>query len=549
MPRSRLGPLAIESRLGDHPSQSTVWRAVHVQHKRAVAAKVFKTPFGGTLESRKLFSDEWERLKLLDHSSIAKCFGGGFEESDAYLAYELIEGETMSSQIERAGRLSWENALEIALGLACALEYLHSKNVVHGAIVPDKVIVTGFSPVLLDVRVDRFGSPFRTARPPSAMQVALQAPELSAAGMQSPAQRVTTASDLYSLGALLYFGITGCYPVEGETVEEIRQNVSRQVPTSPASIVLDCPVWLDKVIMQLLEKDPTQRPPSATAVRMSLEEVRKRSLSRAGVAEHASAGFSALQVTSQQDKDEARTLLGRGIVNLKRAAQEEDDEDDGGYVVWHDQPWFLLGGLVLLLALIAWVVWPASEDTLRRRAEKLIAQDTRSALAEAKSHPLRELLSRFPDGPNAEWAREQVDRISVIQFLHQLSVKIRKNLVINDQGELLHKQAQQYASNGDVAQAIDKYRSMITILGDDEEYKTAVNAARYQIALLRESGDAASDAVEIVKGKLAEADELYDAGRVVEAREIWYSLVELYGDHSNLAPFVEQAQKKLARQE
>ena len=54
MPRSRLGPLAIEAKLGDHPSQSSVWRAIHVQLKRAVAVKVFAAPFGGTPEARAL---------------------------------------------------------------------------------------------------------------------------------------------------------------------------------------------------------------------------------------------------------------------------------------------------------------------------------------------------------------------------------------------------------------------------------------------------------------------------------------------------------------
>ena len=98
MPRSRLGPLAIESRLGDHPSQSSVWRAIHVQQQKAIAVKVFQAPFGGTPEARAELAREWEILKKLSHPAIVRCFGGGFEETDAYLAYELIEGETLASQ-------------------------------------------------------------------------------------------------------------------------------------------------------------------------------------------------------------------------------------------------------------------------------------------------------------------------------------------------------------------------------------------------------------------------------------------------------------------
>ncbi|QEF97157.1 Serine/threonine-protein kinase PknA [Stieleria maiorica] len=544
MPRSRLGPLAIESKLGDHPSTSSVWRAIHVQLKKSIAVKVFSAPFGSTPEARRLLADEWERLKTISHPGIAKCFGGGFEETDAYLAYELIEGETLSSQIERAGRLSWENALEIAQGIADALEYLHGQGVVHGAICPDKVIVTGFAPVLLDLRIDRFGSPFRTTRPPSIDQVARQPPEAiaEAGGNGNPAAPPQASADLYALGVLLYQAITGRLPVSGETMQEVRENVQSESPPTPASIVLQCPIWFDKLIMRLLEKDPANRPPSATAVKLALAEVRKRALSRTSVAEHTSSGFSPLQVTSQQDKDEARTLLGRGVIDLN-AIEPEDEVPDN--VVWHDQPWFLLGGLVLLLMLLGYVAWPASEASLRAEAEKLIAMDTRKALAEAEDEPLRELLVRFPDGPHAEWAQLQIDLINVKQFLHQLSIKIKNNLPIKNQGELLHKQAQEFSANGDFAKAIDKYHSMVTVLGDDPDYETAVNAARYQIAALEEKAAGESDAAKIIRARLEEADQLLADNQVVEARKIWYSLVELYGDNSDLKPLIDIAQQRL----
>ena len=544
MPRSRLGPLAIETKLGDHPSTSSVWRAVHVQLKKAVAVKVFSAPFGGTPEARRSFAEEWEKLKLLSHPGIAKCYGGGFEETDAYLAYELIEGETLSMQLERNGRLSWENVLDVAEGLTDALEYLHQQNVVHGAIAPEKIVVTGFVPVLLDVRLNRLDSPFRSSRPPTLEHTARQAPELLNANLADNSAPASQSADLYSLGAMLYQLVTGRLPVSGETIQQVRANAQSEVPESPSSIVLQCPVWLDKLIMQLLEKESKNRPPSATAVKMALAEVRKRSLSRTGVAEHASSGFSPLQVTNQRDKDEARTLLGRGVVDLN--AQEEDDESREA-IVWHDQPWILLGGLVLLLLLLAYVAWPASEATLRARAERLLRVGTRSALAEAEAKPLREILVRFPDGPNAEWAKQQIDFINVKQFLHQLSIKIKRDLPIKDQGELLHKQAQQYAADGDVAEAIEKYQSMITVLGSDPEFETAVHAAQYQMDLLQ-SGDIKSDALMIVQQRLDEADQLYADGKEQEAREIWSGLVELYGDNKHLAPLIDIAESKLGQE-
>ncbi|QDT13691.1 serine/threonine-protein kinase [Planctomycetes bacterium K23_9] len=533
MPRSRLGPLAIETKLGNPSSSSSVWRAIHVQLKRAIAVKIFAAPFGGTPEARAIFSREWDALKKMQHPAIARCFGGGFEETDAYLAYELVEGETLADQLVRKNRLSWESALDIAEPLADALEFLHSNNVIHGAIEPDKIMIAGLSPVLLDVRMDRRGTPYRTNSPITAAQVALMAPE------QQSGEPITASTDIYALGACLYLAITGDPPISGSSIEEIRSNIKFQTPVAPATIVLDCPVWLDKVVMQMLEKDPALRPPHASAVKLALAEVRKRSMSRTGVAEHVSSGFSALQMTDQKQRDEARTLLGRELVDL-----DEDEAPDA--TLWHDKAWVLIGTLVLLMGLLAWVAWPSSEISLRQDAEALIAQDTRSALAQAKLQPLRQMLAKFPDGEHADWARDQIDQIDVTLFIHQLSVKIKNNLPITNQGELLHKQAQEYAGIGDTSKALDMYRSIITVLGDDDDYKVAVNAANVQIATLEQSSVKNTEALRIVQRELDEAEQLMSAGRVVEARNILYSLVKLYGDNTDLAPLIEEAQDRLA---
>ncbi len=335
MPRSRLGPLAIESKLGDHPSQSSVWCAVHVQLQRSIAVKVFSSPFGGTPEARADFASEWETLKKIEHPAIVRCYGGGFEEADAYLAHELIEGETLALQIERRSRLPWDTVLDFAEPITDALVHLHKRDIVHGAIQPDKILFAGFSPILIDVRVNRFKTPYATNRPPTTEEVALRAPELA----RDP-NKLTPQSDLYSLGATLYLALTGRPPIEGDTVEAATANAETVTPESPASTVMDCPVWLDKLVMQLLEKEPAKRPHSAEAVKLALGEVRKRSMSRAGVAEHTSAGFSPLNITDQKDRDEARILLGHGAV-------EFDDAKVPDGTPWHEKPLVLIAGLML----------------------------------------------------------------------------------------------------------------------------------------------------------------------------------------------------------
>ena len=121
-------------------------------------------PFGGTPEARSAFAAEWEVLKQIQHPAIVRCYGGGFEETDAYLAHELIEGPTLASELERRSRLSWESVLDLAEALTGALEALHEKEIMYGVLQPEKVLFAGLSPVLIDVRVDRANSLYRTSR-------------------------------------------------------------------------------------------------------------------------------------------------------------------------------------------------------------------------------------------------------------------------------------------------------------------------------------------------------------------------------------------------
>ncbi len=533
MPRSRLGPLAIESKLGDHPSQSCVWRAIHVQLKKSVAVKVFAIPFGGTPEARAIFAAEWEQLKKIQHPAIARCFGGGFEETDAYLAHELIEGDTLSSLLERRTRLSWESVLELAEPIADALAYLHAKNMVHGRLEPDKIMFAGLSPVLIDVRVDRQTTPFRTNRPPTFAEIALRAPE-----SVDSSNAISSSTDLYEFGAILYLALTGRPPADGQTIEEVTQSVIAGRPASPATLVMDCPVWLDKLVMQLLQKDPSARPPNAGAVVLALAEVRRRAMSRSGVAEHASSGFSALAVTDQRDRDVARELLGRDAIGV--------DDEKVESPPWHDRPIILCTGLLAVAALFVYMIWPLNEDQMRSRAEDLLTQQSRNAMNQAKTAYLEPMLQKYPSGRHIDWVKEQIDRVDMLQAEHALEVKMKRNLPLQNEAERLYAEANQYERFGDAATALDRYRSMQTLLADEPQYRPFVNLARRQISRIEYEGADADEATRMIQAKLAEADQLMRSGKVVAARKIWYSIVELYANNDNVAPLVEKAQSMLA---
>lgn len=531
MARSRLGPLALDSKLGGDPAHSSVWRAVHVELRRSVAVKIFHLPFGGTPEARREFAREWETLKRLRHSSIARCFGGGFDGNDAYLAYQVVDGESLAERVARRDRLPWETVLDEAEPLAEALEYAHGRQVVHGALVPDKIRLAGITPTILDYRVDRFGSMYRSQRPPSPFELAFRAPEV----LEDPRQ-ASPKSDLYAFGALLFYALSGRPPIEGTTAAEVSRGAAAVVPPKVATLVLDCPIWLSSLVAQLLEKNPSSRPHGAAAVLLALREVRRRAAEGMGVAEHASGGFSPLKVDA--DKAEARALLGH-------VPEEEEEEPDG--TAFYERAWFLMTSLVALVGLIGWFLWPLNESQLRNKAETLLAEGDRTALTEAKNQYLEPMLREYPEGEHAAWAREQIDHIEMLEAERLLELKLRRGAKLTDEGERLYAAARQYEQFGDLATALDQYDSLVTLLEDRENQRPFVNLARRQIAAIKAREQGVGEGHKIVAEKLAEADRLVREGKTIEARKIWYSIIELYENNREMGPFVTTAQDRLAR--
>lgn len=534
MSPQRLGPLTLQSKLGDYPSRSTVWRAVHAEQRKPLAVKVFQIPFGGTAEAQDRFAEEYEELKKLRHPAIARCFGGGIEGRQAFIAWELIEGESLANLLERRGRLPWEAVLDFAIPLAQGLVAAHARGFAHGAIGPDKILISGLAPVLVDFRIDRARSFFRNPRPLSPLEVALQPPEVIA----NPSA-ISAQGDLYSLGAVMFLALTGRPPISGETVEEVMARVASEIPPKTASLAMDCPVWVSSVIEQTLKKDPRDRPRDAHALELQLLDARQRSGSLGGVTEQLAGGFSPLQAGQQQSqKDEARALLGRGVVRM--------DEEVREIAPFYERAWFLVLALIVGLAGIAWILWPLNENQLRERAEKLIAEQTGASLHQAKQGYLEPMLKRFPEGQHAAWASEQLDEIEMYETEHAIEVKLKRGLPLTEEGERLYAEALRFENFGDRATALDKYKSIERLLASDARYKPYVGLARRQIGRISGQSGAVGEAARIVNAKLSEAEKLRGQGDLIAAREIWYGIIELYSDRTDVLPLVQIAQQRLA---
>ena len=131
-----------------------------------------------TPESRQAYASQLEQLKQLRHPGIVRCYGGGFDSRNAYLAYELIDGESLSSALARRERLPWETALEASQQLAEALQYAHQMGWIHGRLRPSKILMSAQG----DVKIGDWRRAAITSMigdgPPSKTQLQFTAPEV-----------------------------------------------------------------------------------------------------------------------------------------------------------------------------------------------------------------------------------------------------------------------------------------------------------------------------------------------------------------------------------
>lgn len=538
MAKSRIGPFALEAPLSAQKRSGQVFRGIHLEQKKLAALRVFAIPMGMTPESRQAYADQLEEIKQLRHISIVRCYGGGFDTRTAYLAYELVDGESLESLLERRGRLPWETVLEFSQQITKALQYAHHADWYHGRLKPDKVLVGNNGRIkLADWRREAITTTIGgTSRDVNTVQ--FSAPELLSGG--EPNEK----TDLYSVGAVMYAMLTGQPPFTTSNDKPHGANASAElrsmIETQPApnvnATVLDCPVWLSAIVGQLLSKEPASRPFSTTALLLAFKEAERRQVEGVGVLQHAAAGFSPLKLNV--DRDEAEKVL--GIKPKKKKPQRETP--------FFEQAWVLLVALATTIATIVWFLLPLSANTLRSRAEKLLPPMSQEWMDwnTARDDYLEPLVRRFPDDSSTEWAQEQIAFVDARECERKLQREHRQS---RDGGwtdaERQYWQATEYEQFGDLLTSLDKYRALVGLYGQDEDARAVVYLAAEAASRIRAKGLAGTQLQDFVARKLQEASEAYDQARILEARERWQWIVDLYSGNPELEPQVAEAQQRL----
>ncbi len=226
---------------------------------RVVAVKILPAQFASDALLVQRFEREARAAARLNHPNIVGVFDTGREGTVHYIVMQCVAGESLAQRLAERGALPVPEAVEIAAQIADALAAAHAAGIVHRDVKPANVMVepTGTCKVL----------DFGIARAAADAALTQDASMLGSAPYMSPetalGQTADARSDIYSLGCVLYEMLTGRLPFSGELpAAVINQHVS-VVPRRPSELEPSIPAALDALVMQMLAKDPAERPQEA----------------------------------------------------------------------------------------------------------------------------------------------------------------------------------------------------------------------------------------------------------------------------------------------
>lgn len=290
---------------------SDVYRAKDHSLGRDVAIKVLKSDFAQDSSFVTKFRAEAQSAAALEHPNIVNIYDVGSEDGLYYIVMEYIEGITLKQYIAKKGRLGYNEALSIAIQMARGIEAAHNKGIVHQDIKPQNIIISKEG----KVKVTDFG----IAR--AANSNTIHAGSMGSVHYVSPEQArngfVSYASDIYSLGIVMYEMVTGRVPFDGDTPVAIAiQHIQSQM-TPPEEIVPGLPIAVSRIIEKCTMKSPERRYASASELLVDLKRAMVNPDEDFVVIPNGASDLDKTRVISKSEQDEIK----------RRSFFKEDDTD------------------------------------------------------------------------------------------------------------------------------------------------------------------------------------------------------------------------------
>ena len=285
---------------------SDVYKAKCHKLNRYVAVKVLKQEFSENENFVSKFRIEAQAAASLMHPNIVNVYDVGAENDIYYIVMELVEGITLKKYIERKARLSYKEAVSIAIQVSMGIEAAHNNHIIHRDIKPQNIIISREG----KVKVTDFGiakaATSNTITSNVMGSVHYTSPEQARGGYSDE------KSDIYSLGITLFEMLTGRVPFNGETTVAMAIKHIQEEMTSPKEFVPEIPGSVEAIVMKCCQKSPDRRYQNMAEVIADL----KQSL--------ISPDEDFVVARDMDEEASTRTISEAEMVQIKRKAQRQD---------------------------------------------------------------------------------------------------------------------------------------------------------------------------------------------------------------------------------
>ncbi|MFF0309038.1 serine/threonine-protein kinase [Streptosporangium sp. NPDC004379] len=253
-----------------------VWRARDELLGREVAVKLLRRHVAADPDFRERFRMEARIAAGLSDPGIAQVFDYGEADDVAYLVMELVSGESLAAILKRGGPLGVENTLDVVEQTARGLAAAHRSGIIHRDIKPGNLLVTETG----TVKITDFGIARALEAAPMTRTGTVMGTAQYISPEQASGERLTLATDVYSLGVVAYECLAGRPPFVSETQVAIAlMHIGQEPPPLPESV----PQAVRDLVMRCLAKDPGSRPAEADELAGRARALRE-SLAAAGAA-------------------------------------------------------------------------------------------------------------------------------------------------------------------------------------------------------------------------------------------------------------------------
>jgi len=259
----------VESLLGSG-GMGKVYKARDRELDRIVAIKVLRPDLMTDPMAMQRFKHELLLASSISHPNILRIHDLGEYNSVKFISMAYVDGGDLTQVLRKEGRLPLDRVLHIMRQLAAALGAAHGVNVVHRDLKPQNILLGAAD----HVYVTDFGiaKTLESDRTSVTRTGAVLGTPLYMSPEQVEGKQVDHRSDLYTFGLIFYEMLTGVLPFTGDTTFQLMYQRVHQLPKRPETVIPDLPLYLSRICLKCLEKEPAKRYQSASEILVDLEQ-------------------------------------------------------------------------------------------------------------------------------------------------------------------------------------------------------------------------------------------------------------------------------------